>query len=246
MSRERAQRILTDNFGPFGPIQFPYVQMGKIDSLHLFGLHTELAILAMYVSNRHRWKKVLDIGANLGLHSICMARMGMTVRAYEPDPGHYTRLCENLIANRVGIRVSPYMAAVHTCAGSAEFVRVLDNLTGNHLVGYKNSYGPKEEITVEMVDCKELWPWADFAKIDSEGNEAELCMTMTSADMEHMQCVMEVRNDENAHIIYEHFKTLGVPMWSQKVEWDQVGHFSDMPKQNRDGSLFVGHVGPWG
>jgi FkbM family methyltransferase len=246
MSRERSQKILTDNFGPFGPIQFPYVQMGKIDSLHLFGLNTELAILAMYVANRHRWKKVLDIGANLGLHSICMARMGFTVRAYEPDPGHYERLCDNLVANRVSSQVSPYMQAVHTCMGSAQFVRVLDNLTGNHLAGYKASYGPTEEITVEMVDCKNLWPWADFAKIDSEGNEAELCLTMRLEDMDHMQAVMEVRNTENAHIIFDHFNRLGVPMWSQKIDWEQVKHFSDMPKVNREGSLFVGFRGPWG
>jgi len=245
MSRERAQKILTDNFGPFGPIKFPYVKMGKIDSLHLFGLHTELAILAMYIHNKRKWRKVLDIGANLGLHSICMARMGMTVLAYEPDPEHYKRLIDNLVANRVSGYVTAHQQAVHTCSGTAPFIRVLDNLTGNHIVGYKDSYGPKAEITVEMVDCKQLWPWADFAKIDSEGNEAELCMTMTAEHMAHLQCVMEVRNRNNAHIIYDHFRSLKVPMWSQKVDWKQVKHFSDMPKVNREGSLFVGYEGPW-
>ena len=245
MSRERSQKVLTDCFGKFGPINFPYRQMGKIDSLHLFGLNTELAILAMYLENRHKWKKVLDIGANLGLHSICMARMGFTVRAYEPDPEHFIHLMENLKANKVAGSVKAYMQAVHTSNGQARFVRVLDNLTGNHLVGYKDSYGPKEEITVQQVDCRDLWPWADFAKIDSEGNEAEMCLTMTAEDMEHMQCVMEVRNKENAHIIFDHFNKLGVPMWSQSKEWAQVETMHDMPKQNRDGSLFVGHVGPW-
>ena len=103
MSRERSQKVLTDCFGKFGPINFPYHQMGKIDSLHLFGLNTELAILSMYIENRHKWKKVLDIGANLGLHSICMAKMGFTVRAYEPDPRHYERLVDNLIANSIPV-----------------------------------------------------------------------------------------------------------------------------------------------
>jgi FkbM family methyltransferase len=245
MSRERSQKVLTDCFGQFGPIKFPYHSMGKIDSLHLFGLHTELAILAMYIENRFRWKKVLDIGANLGLHSICMARMGFTVRAYEPDFHHFQRLKENLANNNVAGKVSAYQQAVHTRNGLMDFIRVLDNETGNHLVGYKDSYGPTETRQVEIVDCRDLWPWADFAKIDSEGNEAELCKTMTAADMEHMQCVLEVRNKENAHIIFDHFNELGVPMWSQKVEWAKVDSFHDMPKVNREGSLFVGHRGPW-
>ena len=243
MSRERAQAVLTDCFGPFGPIRFPYVKMGNIDSLHLFG-DTELMIFAMYAQNKHRWRKALDIGANLGLHSICMNRMGWDVKAYEPDPTHFQRLMENLALNGAN-RVQPHMAAVSTEAGTATFVRVLNNLTGNHLEGFKNSYGPTEKIHVVTVDCKDLWPGTDFAKIDSEGNEAELCKTMTAETMSHMDCVLEVRNGENARQIFEHFNAIGVPMWSQKKDWQRVINFDDMPMANREGSLFVGKKGPF-
>jgi len=217
--------------------------MGNIDSLHLFG-DTELMIMAMYVANKDKWNKVLDIGANIGLHSICMARMGFEVKAYEPDPYHYTMLVQNLARNNCAL-VTPYCAAVHTKDGSASFVRVLNNLTGNHLEGFKDSYGPRETIPVVTVDCRPLWEWADFAKIDSEGNEAALCLTMTSDDLKHLQAVLEVRNEANAKIIYEHFQSLEVPMWSQKREWAEVNKLEDMPKQNREGSLFIGHAGPW-
>ncbi len=246
MSRERAQALLCDNFGPFGKLDFPYIKMGNIDSLHLFG-DTELMILAMYWHNRDRWKSVLDIGANLGLHSICMARMGFEVKAYEPDPEHYKRLIENLRRNASGPGdpVIPINTAVHTSSGTAKFIRVLNNLTGNHLEGYKDSYGPKQEMLVNTVNCRYLWPGTDFAKIDSEGNEAELCKTMTVEDMRHMDCVLEIRNAGNARYIYNHFSELMVPMWAQRIDWGRVHHFDDMPKQNRDGSLFVGHVGPW-
>ena len=243
MSRERAQAVLTDCFGPFGPIRFPYVKMGNIDSLHLFG-DTELMIFALYAHNKHRWHKVLDIGANLGLHSICMARMGWDVRAYEPDPQHFQQLMRNLADNAAN-RVDPYMAAVDTKVGTATFVRVLNNLTGNHLEGYKSSYGPTERLPVVTVDCRDLWPAADFAKIDSEGNEAELCKTMTAETMTHMDCIMEVRNGNNAREIYDHFNVINVPMWSQKKDWERVINFDDMPMANREGSLFVGHKGPW-
>lgn len=240
MSRERAQALLADRFG----IVFPYHKMGKIDSLDLFG-STELMILAMYEANRGRWHRVLDIGANIGLHSIMLDMCDFEVHAYEPDPAHFATLLENL-DNNASDRVRPFNVAVHTFDGAAPFVRVLDNLTGNHLKGYKNSYGPVEDVTVPVIDCRKLWPWADFAKIDSEGNEADLCRTMTAEDMKHLQVVLEVRNYENAQAIFEHFHTNGVPMWSQKRDWARVVDMGDMPHKNREGSLFVGHVGPWG
>lgn len=243
MSRERAQDLLCDNFGPFGPIKLPFVQMGKIDSLHLFG-DTELMILAMYWSHRNIWKNVLDIGANIGLHSICLARMGFEVKAYEPDPHHFSHLVENLALNQAN-RVTPYCAAVHTRDGSASFIRVLDNLTGNHLEGFKDSYGPRETIPVVTVDCRPLWKAADFAKIDSEGNEAELCLTMTKDDLSHLQAVVEVRNETNAKLIYDHFQSLEVPMWSQKMNWAEVDKLEDMPQMNREGSLWIGYSWPW-
>lgn len=240
MSRERAQNLLCHSFGPFGKLNFPYVKMGNIDSLHLFG-DTELMIFAIYWHNRDRWKEVLDIGANLGLHSICMAKLGWQVKAYEPDFEHYQRLLRNLDANGSASFVKPHMAAVSTEDGTANFVRVLNNLTGNHLEGFKHSYGPTEKTIVPVVDCKNLWKEADFAKIDSEGNEAELCKTVT----EPIDLILEVRNGSNAKEIFDHFNSIGLPMWSQKKEWNRVLNFDDMPMANREGSLFVGERGPW-
>jgi len=244
MSRARAQEILTDGFGLWGRLIFPYHAMGRIDSLDLFG-PTELMIMAMYQHNKRKWKKVLDIGGNLGLHSILMAKLGMRVRTFEPDSEHFGRLVANLRANNVWNMVDAQMAAVHTSEGQHEFVRVLDNLTGNHLAGYKDSYGPRETVMVPTVDCRGLWDWADFAKIDSEGNEADLCETMSAKDMRHMQAVCEVRDAKNAERIYQHFDMLRVPMWSQKNDWKQVTALTQMPTKNREGSLFIGHEGPW-
>jgi hypothetical protein len=61
-SSDRAART----FGPFGDISFPHVyKMGAIDSLDLFGLD-ELIIFTFYHANRTRYRRALDIGANLG------------------------------------------------------------------------------------------------------------------------------------------------------------------------------------
>lgn len=240
MSRQKAQKFLTDALN----IEFPYVGMGKIDSLDLFG-PTELMILELYKENKTRWNNVLDIGANLGLHSILMSKLGWNVRAYEPDPTIFNKLSLNLAHNKCD-SVTANQEAVHTYTGEANFVRVHNNLTGSHLDGFKDSYGPRDTIKVRVVDCRTLWPGTDFAKIDSEGNEAELSRTMTSEDMSHMSCIMEVRNEENAAAIFVHFQSIGVPIWAQKVDWQRVKDVSEMPKMNREGSIFVGHQSPWG
>ena len=242
--RAKAQALLCECFGPFGPIRFPYHSMGKVDTLALFGLDTEMEIFALYWHHRLQWKRVLDIGANLGLHSILMSRLGWHVSAYEPDPAHFEHLVDNLVANNC-VNVTPVCAAVHTSNGSANFVRVLNNQTGNHLEGYKASYGPRETIVVKTVDCRDLWSAFDFAKIDCEGNEAELAATMTIDDMRTFSCVMEVRNEANAKDIFEHFGAIDVPVWSQKREWARVTRLDDMPKLNREGSIYIGHRPPW-
>ena len=240
--RSAAQSILTESFGPWGKLIFPYVKMGKIDSLDLFGV-TELIIFALYLKKKHHYSRVLDIGANLGLHSIIMSRLGWEVQAFEPDPQHYIELTSNLQRNQA--EVQRHNKAVSTQDGLAQFVRVLDNLTGNHLVGCKDSYGPRETITVQTVDCRPLFDWADFAKIDSEGNEADLLLTTTPDQMRHLEAIVEVRNEQNAQAIFEHFIALDVPMYSQKIGWRRVRNLSQMPHQNREGSLFIGREAPF-
>ncbi len=240
MSRPRTQQLLCDLFA----IKFPYHKMGNIDSLHLFGLDTEFPILKLYYDSTERWRNVLDIGANLGLHSILLDRLGYNVRAYEPDYEHFEHLSANLQSNACA-HVQPFMAAVHTADGTGRFVRVHNNLTGNHLEGFKNSYGPRDTVLVPTVDCRKLWDWADFAKIDCEGNEAELCATLTHDHMKKLDLIMEVRNGDNAGFLYRHFNNIDVPMWSQKTDWARVMKFEDMPHVNRQGSLFVGMNPPW-
>ena len=243
-SREHAQKLLCESFGYWGKLDFPYVSMGRIDSLHLFG-EPELTILALYHHNRKRWTHALDIGANLGLHSIIMARCGFRVLAYEPDFEHYDRLLANLERNGVASLVTACMAAVHTQNGEAKFVRVHNNLTGNHLEGFKDSYGPRSTVIVPTVDASPLWSSCDIAKIDCEGNEAAVLATTMPRDWAHLSAIVEVRNEANALRIYKHCKECEVPMWAAKRDWKEVAIYGDMPKANREGPLFIGRRDPW-
>jgi FkbM family methyltransferase len=224
-------------FGPFGDISLPYTKMGAIDSLDLFGLD-ELIIFAFYHANRARYRCALDIGANLGLHSIIMARCGFSVRAFEPDPWHFGILEENLAANGAST-VEAVAAAVSTKDGEAHFVRVLGNTTGSHLAGSKDSYGDKEHFAVPTRAVAPLFAWANFAKIDAEGHEKELLLTTTRESMQTLDVMVEIGNASNAEAIFKHFQKIGLGMFAQKIGWKRVEALSDLPTSHREGSLFV-------
>ena len=224
-------------FGPFGTISLPYTRMGAIDSLDLFGLD-ELIIFTFYNVNRSRYRRSLDIGANLGLHSIVMARCGFAVKAFEPDPWHYGLLTENLRANGAS-SVEPNAAAVSNVDGEAQFVRVLGNTTGSHLAGSKDSYGDKEYFAVPTRAVQPLLEWADFAKIDAEGHERELLTTTTASQMQKVDIMVEIGNAGNAQAVFQHFRSMGIGMFAQKIGWNRVDSVGDVPTSHREGSLFI-------
>jgi FkbM family methyltransferase len=218
-------------------LSIPFTRLGtNVTSDNLFDPN-EQVIFDFYAANKTRYRRAVDIGANIGVHSILMAQQGWEVRAYEPDPIHYQQLGRNVEAHRVV--VWGRNAAVSDRDGWVRFIRVLDNTTASHIEGARESYGRQEEISVELVDCRPLFEWADFAKIDCEGHEAVLVGTTTAETWDHLDAMLEVGSRENARMIYEHLLNV-VPMWAQKIGWGQVRSFEDMPVRHQDGSLFVG------
>lgn len=223
-------------------LSIPRTQMGAggITSDNLFDPN-EQVIFDFYEANRGRYRRALDVGANIGVHSILMAQLGWEVRAFEPDPVHYVRLVQNLQAHNV--RAEVFEAAMSTADGEAGFVRLLGNTTGSHLIGAKDSYGPKKGFLVKTVDCRPHLAWADFAKIDCEGHEAEI---ICAADWRGLRfdAMLEVGSAAAARRIYDHL-VQAVPMWSQKIEWRRVRSLFDVPAHHSEGSLFVGQEPPF-
>lgn len=224
-------------FGPFGAVGLPYHRMGNIDSLDLFGMD-ELIIFAFYNANRARYRKVVDFGANIGLHSIILGRSGFDVRSFEPDPVHFELLKANLELNDVSSDL--HRAAISFEAGRAEFVRVLGNTTGSHLAGAKeNPYGSLERFEVEIEAAAPHLAWADFAKIDIEGHEAALITHLDADVWAKTDAMLEVGTARNAELIFEHLAKGPARMFAQKIGWGRVRHLEDMPTSHRDGSLFL-------
>lgn len=241
MSRPKAQEWLCKHLG----INFPYVSMGKVDSLDLFG-QNELMIFAFYEHNKARYKNVLDIGANLGLHSILMERLGWNAMAFEPDPEIAEHLRRNLSANGIDF-AKTRQAAVSDRDGAAQFIRVMNNLTGSCLVGSaKEPFGPLETITVRTIGCAELFDWANLAKIDVEGHESVLLQCVTGAHLEHLDLICELRGTKEAASVLQHFGKMDCPIYTQKNDWKPATSMADMPTKHQEGSIFISkRGGPW-
>jgi len=229
---------IAQSFGPFGELRFPYYRMGAIDSLDLFDLD-ELIIFSFYWSNRDRYQHVADLGANIGLHSIILARCGYEVKCYEPDPETFTVLKANLERNGAN-EVEAFQTAVSVKDGRDEFVRVIGNRTGSHLAGAKpNPYGDLDRFPVDLKAFGPIAKWADLMKIDVEGHEADLVLSTDRFMWEGTDAIMEVGSPENAKAVFNHLKRIEVNMFAQKRQWEMVEVLEDIPTSYRDGGLFV-------
>lgn len=225
-------------FGPFGDLSFPYIKMGAIDSLDLFGLD-ELIIFSFYLANRNRYKKTLDIGANIGLHSIMMSKVGFQVTSFEPDPYHAGLIQKNLKANNArGVEL--VQAAVSTKEGKAEFVRVLGNTTGSHLAGAKSDpYGALERFEVPVVAFNKIVAGVDFVKMDVEGHEKDILLGTTKKEWDKTDAIVEIGTPTNAEAVFKHFTSIGVNLFAQKNGWKKVQSLIDVPTSYKEGSLFI-------
>lgn len=232
------EKPVAREFGPFGKLIFPYFKMGNIDSMNLFDID-ELIIFSYYWTNRKRYRRVLDIGANIGLHSVIMSKCGYEVHSYEPDPKHFDVMQRNLSLNNC-VNVQTFNVAVSSKPGEMEFVRVLGNTTGSHLAGSKpNPYGDLERFPVKVAAFEPLINWADLIKLDVEGHEKVILLSTERKHWLKTDALIEIENKDNAVAIYEHFKNLRVKLFSQKTNWQPVRTVDDMPKSYHEGTLFV-------
>ena len=227
-----------NSFGPFGEISLPYFKMGAIDSLDLFGLD-ELIIFAFYWVNKLKYKKIADIGANIGLHSILMSKCNWVVNAYEPDPHHITVLKTNIEENQAE-NININQMAVSGFNGNAEFTRVLGNTTGSHLTGAKDKpYGDLEKFKVVVKDIQDIMPFSDLIKLDVEGEEANVITSTVSQNWNECDMMAEVGSESNAIAIFNHLSNIRINMFSQKIGWSKVKSLSQIPISYKEGSLFI-------
>ena len=133
---------------------------------------------------------VLDIGANIGIHSVYLARLAEKVYAFEPVSDTYKRLEETVRINHTS-NVYPILSAVGN-TNTTTTMQIFER-------GYSswNSLGApdssKKPITTETVPMVTLDTWVErehitdigFMKIDVEGYELGVLEGATKLLSEH-------------------------------------------------------------
>ena len=199
----------------------------------------ELIIFAFYWVNKLKYKKIADIGANIGLHSILMSKCNWVVNAYEPDPHHITVMKTNIEENQAE-NININQMAVSGFNGNAEFTRVLGNTTGSHLTGAKDKpYGDLEKFKVVVKDIQDIMPFSDLIKLDVEGEEANVITSTVSQNWNECDMMAEVGSESNAIAIFNHLSNLRINMFSQKIGWSKVKSLSQIPISYKEGSLLI-------
>ena len=233
------------SFAELGVIRFPFFEMGQIDSAKLFGLD-ELILFSFYYTNRNKYKKTLDLGANIGLHTLVMKKLGFQVTSYEPDSVHLAQIVKVMQLNDLGTEgLTP--RAVSDKRGTMEYIRILGNTTGSHLLGSKEEvYGATEIVSVEVDDILEVLDQGefDFVKMDVEGHEVVLLNRITTQSIATTDIMLEIGSEKNAKEIFTILTDKKIPAYAQKINWSRVEKFEDLPKHHTHGSLFLSLQGP--
>ena len=232
-------------FAELGSIKFPFFKMGQINSAKLFGLD-ELILFSFYYANRNRYKKTLDLGANIGLHTLIMKKLGFQVISYEPDSVHLTQIEKVMNLNNLSTEgLTP--RAISDKRGTMDYIRILGNTTGSHLLGSKEEvYGPTEIVSVEVDDILEVLSQGnfDFVKMDVEGHEVVLLNRITIQSITYTDIMLEIGSEKNANAIFSILLDKKIPAYAQKINWARVEKLQDLPSHHTHGSLFLSMQGP--
>jgi len=226
--------------GEIGVINFPFFDMGKINSLKLFGLD-EMILFSFYFVNQRRYKNTLDLGANIGLHTLVMKKLGFQVTSYEPDVNHFNQIKKVMKLNNL-TEEGLIPKAVSNKKGKMEYLRVLENTTGSHLLGSKeNVYGPTDVLNVEVDDILEVLTASkfDFIKMDVEGHEVTLLKRITLESIKETDIMLEIGSDRNSKVIFDILNQNKIPAYAQKINWRRVKKQDDLPSHHTHGSLFI-------
>ena len=217
-------------------INFPYVELGNINSTHLFGID-ELLTFKFYILNKKKYKKVCDIGANIGLHSLILSKCGYKVDSYEPDPDHCSIAKKIFKVNKV--KVNLIERAVSNYSGIADFTRIINNTTGSYIGKKKSSYGPVNKLKVKVINAKELSRKYDFIKIDAEGSEFDILSQFSSKDFKKTDFMIEISTGSSRRNLWNMINEKKLKVYSQKISWKRVKKIEELPASHREGLIFI-------
>jgi len=220
-----------------GKLNWPKVKLGNLDSYCWFQL-SEMILHYYYYINRKNYKTALDIGSNVGIDAILMAKNGFMTSAFEPDPDLFTQMARNSELNLCK-NLKMFNKGVSDKTGVLSFIKVLGNENANHIEGTRTFYGDFKRIKVEVIPFSEINVIPDLMKINVEGHEKIIVPTIPANVWEASDTFIEVHDEENAETLWHFFNKIKLNIFSQKRRWKLAKSLKDMPFTNKEGYIFV-------
>ncbi len=143
----------------------------------------------------------LDVGAHIGSFTVLAASRGARVYAFEPRPGNYDLLVENVALNGLSDRVTALQKAAAGVMGTRRMPAPNENTGGGGLWG-------EGEGTIE-VDCIDLLDFIKHEnltqcrglKMDCEGSEWEILAGFSAGDLRRFDVIsLEYHNSSPGDI----------------------------------------------
>jgi len=161
-------------------------------SLELYGEYTHVEVIYMqYFTNKDSC--VVDIGANIGTHTLGVCETVGHVIAIEPDRTNFSLLVKNTKDRK---NVTPMNLAISNCKGSTD----TDFNFG------KTALCRGDRIKINTLDSLEL-P-ADFIKIDAEGMELACLQGATNTiDTYRPTLLVEMQDTETYAKTFDYLKS---------------------------------------
>jgi FkbM family methyltransferase len=213
------------------------VQMGNIGTADLFVMH-EFILFQKYFKLKGTYANFIDIGANIGVHSLIARNLGYQVYSYEPDPHTFEILEKNVSLNQGGIKL--FNQAVSAYDGTHNFIRVEDNLTASGLAdSTKKYYGRLKEIQVEVVDINKVLKTSSIVKIDAEGSEYNILSAIDFDVAKDLIFLVEISDTDSRELLWSLFSKKQIKMYSQKKSWLPALSPEDLPSNWREGSFAI-------
>ena len=152
-------------------------------------------------------KVAIDIGENIGKHSIAMAKTGGKVFVVEPDISTLVLLRENVKINNLDDKIIIIPKACSFEPGVATFYRDAIYPTSNSITVKKNDRMSEVLVKVDTVDniCKGLY--VDLIKVDCEGGELNVLKGATQTiTNSHPKIIFEAWDKKAADEILDYLK----------------------------------------
>jgi FkbM family methyltransferase len=125
-----------------------------------------IEIVKNYIKNTKRNNTYIDVGVNIGTHSIVFSKLFSNIISFEPDYNNYNQSNDNIIINNIS-NITLYNNAL----GSI-FKKISTKQHNNHSRGciYTIDGGDIDCITLDSLNLTNV----DYIKIDVEGNELDV------------------------------------------------------------------------